>query len=56
MMQVTYSIVLLKPKKDEMISPIPMGGEHKTNTVKRIKINFIPLYFDTNRKAINDGI
>jgi len=55
-MQTTYKIVLLNPKKDEIISPIPMGGEHKTKTVKRIKINFMPLYLDTKRKAINDGI
>jgi hypothetical protein len=55
MMQITYRITLLNPQKDEMISPIPIGGEHKTKTVKRTKNNFTPLYFDTNRKAINDG-
>jgi DNA repair protein RecN (Recombination protein N) len=31
-MQAKYIIVLLKLKKDEMISPIPMGGEHKMAT------------------------
>jgi hypothetical protein len=55
MKQIEYRIALLKPKKDEIISPKPMGGEHKTKTVRRTNSNFIPLYLDTKRKAINDG-
>jgi hypothetical protein len=55
MMHITLRIDLLKPKKDKIKSPIPMGTAYITITVNKTKMSLIPLYLEISIKAINVG-